>query len=454
MMQETLAAVRQLIEQALTETELENLLSDHFRSLHNNIQGQPIPERRRKLVDYAERYRKIPELLNFIEQINPTVFREFKEKLKERESLQKLEDILAQIDFKRVVIVFRESLPEIWHLQIPATIGALLTFVVDIPGEQGKSKPLWRFINSLVHETSLEANHKEKIRAWTKTQNIPLDEISVSVQQQSEAKETYLMIKVKLHPPDKYLVSAAISEDPDPFQTETVRKETCLDIAIPPDPQYLPGYSQEQLPDILSELIANCGIQFALSDLIVQWFLPLEIISLPVEHWKLQIGRQKPYSWERCKTVMIRSSDRHFSSDYRSVLGEWKKYWKRLLDNLESASDGSLASLDPITTVAENIWSNNNAIGCKFIEHEDCDCQINFWDNLLCQGFPIALWSRQSSENQSETMKTINTVAGCTLVDLPNSLTKHRKNQKSDAQLSLLWDNPFRPFPDIQYESY
>jgi hypothetical protein len=262
------------------------------------------------------------------------------------------------------------------------------------------------------------------------------------------------MIKVKLHPPDKYLVSAAISEDPDPFQTETVRKETCLDIAIPPDPQYLPGYSQEQLPDILSELIANCGIQFALSDLIVQWFLPLEIISLPVEHWKLQIGRQKPYSWERCKTVMIRSSDRHFSSDYRSVLGEWKKYWKRLLDNLESASDGSLASLDPITTVAENIWSNNNAIGCKFIEHEDCDCQINFWDNLLCQGFPIALWSRQSSENQSETMKTINTVAGCTLVDLPNSLTKHRKNQKSDAQLSLLWDNPFRPFPDIQYESY
>jgi hypothetical protein len=449
-------AIRELIKDALTSDQLKDLISDDFYSLYNDVKDRSLPDQRRELLDYAQKNGEIPDLLNAIEKINPKVFQEFKDKLNEQESLQTLSNILTPIKFAEVVRVFRVSLPEVPHYQIPNTLDALLKYVADIPGEQNKTKPLWQFINFLIQETSLEVKHKDAIKAWAKTQNIPVDAANVMVQQQSKAKETYLMIKVKLHPPgEKYLVSAAISEDPTPFQLEKKTKETYLDIAIPPDPQYSPGYSQAQLPDILSELIASCGSQVALSDLVVQWFLPLELISLPVEHWQIKIGRQNPTSWERCKTVIIRSSDRHFSADYRSVLGEWKKYWKCLLNNLESISGGSLASLDSMTTVAEIIRGDNTVIGCKFIEHEDSDYQINFWDNLLGQGLPIALWSRHPSPDQTETMEIINAVAGCTLVELPNSLTQHRReSQASPAQLSLLWDNPFRPFPDIQYESY
>jgi hypothetical protein len=446
-----LGIIRRLIEKALTESQFKDLLFDHFPSLYEETQGESLPDRRRKLVEYADRQQKIPRLLEVLQEYNPTVYQEFRNALTQDESLQELTNILPQIDFDIYRRVFRESLPEMQHRPIPATLDDLLKLVAGIPGDQDQSNPLGRFIYSLIQENFLDASHQEEIIAWARTQNIALE----AIQQESEAKETYLMIKVKLHPPDKYLVSAAISEDPDPFQTETVRNETYLDIAIPPDPQYSPGYSQAQLPDILSELIASCGSQVALSDLVVQWFLPLELISLPVEHWQIKIGRQNPTSWERCKTVIIRSSDRHFSADYRSVLGEWKKYWKCLLNNLESISGGSLASLDSMTTVAEIIRGDNTVIGCKFIEHEDSDYQINFWDNLLGQGLPIALWSRHPSPDQTETMEIINAVAGCTLVELPNSLTQHRReSQASPAQLSLLWDNPFRPFPDIQYESY
>jgi esterase/lipase superfamily enzyme len=75
------AAIRKLIEQALTKTALENLLSDHFRSLFNDIEGAALPEQRRKLVDYAERRREIPRLLAEIRNCNPTVYAEFESQL-------------------------------------------------------------------------------------------------------------------------------------------------------------------------------------------------------------------------------------------------------------------------------------------------------------------------------------------------------------------------------------
>jgi esterase/lipase superfamily enzyme len=75
------AAIRQLVEKALTRTELENLLSDHFRSLFNDIEGESLPNLRRKLVEYAEKHREIPQLLAEIRNCNPTVYAEFESQL-------------------------------------------------------------------------------------------------------------------------------------------------------------------------------------------------------------------------------------------------------------------------------------------------------------------------------------------------------------------------------------
>ena len=100
-------------------------------------------------------------------------------------------------------------------------------------------------------------------------------------------------------------------------------------------------------------------------------------------------------------------------------------------------------------------------IGCKFIEHPDPQQQEDFWDELFSQGLPIALWCRQSGAD----LAIMDDVTNCALVNLPVSLTKHRKQFlpkipdnplpiEPAAHLSLLWDNPFRPFPTITYQSY
>jgi esterase/lipase superfamily enzyme len=76
-----LATIRKLIEKGLTKNEFEDLLFDNFRSVSDETDGQALPERRRKLVDYADRQRKIPELLKAIQEYNPTVYEEFASEL-------------------------------------------------------------------------------------------------------------------------------------------------------------------------------------------------------------------------------------------------------------------------------------------------------------------------------------------------------------------------------------
>jgi L-rhamnose mutarotase len=77
-MQEILAAIRQLIEQKLTNTELsEKLIPDHFRSLFNDIEGESLPVMRLKLVEYAEKHREVPKLLKEIQHLNPLGYQAF-----------------------------------------------------------------------------------------------------------------------------------------------------------------------------------------------------------------------------------------------------------------------------------------------------------------------------------------------------------------------------------------
>jgi hypothetical protein len=240
-------------------------------------------------------------------------------------------------------------------------------------------------------------------------------------------------------------------------------ESTPIAIPLPPDPKTAPGYPESDLPRLLDALITLCGAEHGvpLSDLTVQWFLPLELMDLPVEHWQIRIGRREHCNGGRCQTVMVRSFDRHFLLDYQVVSGDWKKYWQRLLTNLESHSTLTLDALDPMIGCAEIAWSNAQVVGCRFMAHGDRQQQEDLWDDLLSQGVPIALWMRQPGTSLQDGVTVMQAVMDRPLRELPLSLTEQRRAalarglasapapQTAAAHLSLLWDNPFRPFPTL-----
>ncbi|MFN9858048.1 MAG: hypothetical protein ACK556_08030, partial [Pseudanabaena sp.] len=106
------------------------------------------------------------------------------------------------------------------HRKRPATLEDLVLRVADTRGQPDEIKPLWRFVDFLIQDKSLNSDGQQSLKDWAESQEIPLDkgvDVKATSQAQVKVSEFSLMIKVTLHPPNKYMVSAAIAEDPDPF---------------------------------------------------------------------------------------------------------------------------------------------------------------------------------------------------------------------------------------------
>jgi hypothetical protein len=74
--------IRQLIDSACEDDALQNLCYDHFHPIYEQFTtGQTRGDRVRKLAEYVERQREIPKLLEKIQEINPNVYAEFKQRL-------------------------------------------------------------------------------------------------------------------------------------------------------------------------------------------------------------------------------------------------------------------------------------------------------------------------------------------------------------------------------------
>ena len=114
----------------------------------------------------------------------------------------------------------------------------------------------------------------------------------------------------------------------------------------------------------------------------------------------------------------------------------------------------------------------SQVIGCRFIEHYDPDKQKMFWEEVLDQGLPIALGIRhleiigmtkeKSIQQAKKSMEVV--TRNCSIMKLPESLSAERQKvlsqkyeseieQLKKSRLCLLWDNPFRRFPTIEYQS-
>ncbi len=81
--QPSMGQIRQLVEDALSDDELSNLCQDEFPKVYKQFTtGQTKDHRIRLLVEYVDRQREIPKLLNAIERTNPNAYGYFTDNLK------------------------------------------------------------------------------------------------------------------------------------------------------------------------------------------------------------------------------------------------------------------------------------------------------------------------------------------------------------------------------------
>jgi hypothetical protein len=77
---EYFVAIRELVEQALIDDQLKNLLFDNFRPVYDNTEGQSRSAKIRDLVDYAQRQYEVHKLLDAVQKCNPKAYEKFQYK--------------------------------------------------------------------------------------------------------------------------------------------------------------------------------------------------------------------------------------------------------------------------------------------------------------------------------------------------------------------------------------
>lgn len=379
---------------------------------------------------------------------------------------QQLITLLKSIDIDKIIKAYSLCLPEARPPSREETLETLISRLEDMPEAQDGLKPIFSFIKYLSKDHSLTSAQREALKAWVQAQGLAVKLLDIEPEEMPANKgETYLMVKVKHRvindPARGYQISAVLARDPNPFEEKDNSQQDWISIPSPTDPKLSPAYSTNELETILCELLKKCGAQVAITDLVVQLFLPKELMSLPIEHWQLPRGKQS--CGQRCKAVLVRSSER-YSLDYKWTEGDWKKYWNRFLGSPEANCSKALPILNPQSGNSYIQPHQSTVVGCRFIEHSHQQKQEEFWDDLLSQGLPIAFWIRQlGMTSEKEAKKVMNSVTrSCSIKNLPKSLMKKRQKLLSEvsenerltkAPLCLLWDNPFRPFPSIIYKS-
>ena len=257
---------------------------------------------------------------------------------------------------------------------------------------------------------------------------------------------SYLLIKVwKAKATDSgYCIEAAIASSKTPLGEEAWLTESKVSLSWENE---LVADFPKRLDDLLNEV----SLDISIDKLTVQWFLPIELMSLPIEHWEIAWGRGSNFHCRVCQSVEIRSYDR-YQMTFRKSLGVLKEKWRRLNQEQVLPRHQELLELNEF----QNVYS----LGTQFVLPEQ---KIDdFWDNMLMAGFPIALWTRHPHSEKARTIMESLT-DDRSIADLPKDLGDLRRyaaagwsgiaieERSGVGQLALMWDNPFRPFPEINY---
>lgn len=225
--------------------------------------------------------------------------------------------------------------------------------------------------------------------------------------------------------------------------------------------EYNRTYSQAEVEEKIMKLIAECNEELANIfppekdwEIAIEWVLPNNLLSLPVDCWEYRknerIGRGKFLS------VHIRSSQRlHIA--YKHYHKSWKDKWNYLQGNIQNINLGNYI----LACQCQNI--NDNYL--KNIDNKKKILGINFpfkieelenitYELMIETGIPIALWSRCKESNVNhlidlDTLINPNNENVLNLQNLPEYVEQKRLDSHSNDphhlghHLCFLCENPY-----------
>ena len=452
-MKYNLRLIRDLINEALTPEEFDDLVFYSFRDVYSQFtNGQNQPLKVRLLFDYIEKYERINDLLNEIKEKNPKAFNEFQSSIldsmtPEEKAINNLGEYLQNQSFEQLKDIYLSYRPNKAN-KIVDNIDDILTQLNRIIPSQ-KYRPIIQFVVG-IKQNYADLNLQRWLEEWLEKYGdffgysefqetaTPNFRQSSPDSQNRKLLESYLLIELKKKNSSSLQIQGWF------WSSKLIRNIQEKDLIE------LENY---QLSEKLTELIRESNKimgKIGSKDLRIELFLDTNLLMksdfyfdwLEVKKLKRDIKMCKQY------IVTFRLAER-LEDEAQDLEGAWQRKWENLNYNQGNVVD--------FYHTDDYELGLDETVGIKLNKLSET---AKFFDLIVLNSLPLAIWSRRDLQTiscQNEINRILRNVQG-NFNQLPKEVTNERKKAAGEEHIGrhicLLWDNPERMPPDPSDPKY
>lgn len=347
----------------------------------------------------------------------------------------------------------------------PTNPEEILQDLADMP-EQAECQPLHLLVAAFLISDQIDNDAKQPLRNWLESQGGDIPElldffsklpIPSSAAEAAPAKP-YLLILVRPTRPktEKYFVDGWFLAESRRASASYCPSRKRLDLPAPESKDEIGDthkrtFKIPQIPVLVEKFLDQIGgTGVDTTALTVEVFVPIELLDQAVHEWSIadQFGGDNLLCLE-CQQVMLRSYER-LARNYRPK-GLWLKKWQYVETLWKEAAQGLFIPFDKTKSQA---LRKAEAIAVKLPDGNVTTEKGGPLALVLGNAIPIALWLGHTVESVEEFEDLLN----CCLQTVLDNVSQKRREAYDDGdenhlgrQLSLIWENPHRVPPDIDY---
>jgi len=347
--------------------------------------------------------------------------------------------------------------PEDWLNPVPDNLNGILAELKKMPQGSSKYTRIEHWVGYLIKNYELPQSVSGELHQWGKENIKGYSELLKEVGKSQVSTNSYLMVVVyasnqssvsNSNKEERYFVDGWFKQEND----------TVLDYTPLSQPASLPEtVTADEIQELLKVFLEEVGSKYLWRQLTIELFLPLTLMNEAVDTWEAsdEFGFPIPIACEY--QVLVRSAERLLPT-YGRYQGCWQEKWDFLQQLMHGSPCSAFVSADGQDLRALFVeLSKKNIIGLKLVAAPPTTGKGSVFAVVLRAATPVALWLRESlSLNYQEQIDRL--VVSCCMPELPEEVKNKRltaftctENTHIGHHLSLLWENPYRLPPSIDY---
>jgi hypothetical protein len=358
---------------------------------------------------------------------------------------------------------YKDSVPESWETlrdyDVHDKLYLILENLANIPRQDDDAFPILEFALRLAYQAlgRQERSLHDALIKWVqeRSHDLSLTKIQEKALQEKARMQQivaafYLLLTLDIVSENTVCIQSWLFDD-----ENNIIQNANVEL---PDKLYL----LEDIAGLLKELLERCASYLAddMEHLIIEFFLPLELLSYPVDQYSID-GFNKLQSISRYHQVVVRSLERMRNKRWRYI---WKNKWELFLASIDEKQilgkhNNAVLVYDEEYHKRQEDLSltlEGSSVVCfamTFVP-SDTSSQIDtILSAVLDAKIPIILWPREQT-NYPRTLQELFTelVSQHSLSQLPALIKQQRYEALMSREtmnhqghhLTLLWDDPNR----------